>query len=99
MNPGVLSKNSNSLIKIPKQQNHQSPSFKRIVNIYSVNTYKKKKYILSSGSVSNQASNHYNILPTTTSNSSIPAATQAYKGPDDIRTKLQQLREGLGYYN
>ena len=73
MNPGGLNKNSSSLIKIQKQPNHQSPSFKRIVNIYSVNNYKKKKYILSGGSVSNQASNYYNVLPTTTSNSSIQA--------------------------
>jgi len=57
-----------------------SPSYRRIVNIYSVNNiYKKKKYV----------SNHSVV-----SNSSLSNQSAAYRG-DDVKQRLQQLRENI----
>jgi hypothetical protein len=63
----------------------------RIVNIYSVNSnYKKKKFVLSNnGSVPNYQPSNPSIITN---------PSQVYKG-DDIKLKLQQLREGIGYYD
>jgi hypothetical protein len=46
LNPNTSSLSKKSLIvNGPPPKNGQSPNFKRIVNIYSVNSYKKKKQL------------------------------------------------------
>eukprot|EP00347_Sterkiella_histriomuscorum_P013274 403365346 len=92
LNPTNISKN-NIILKATKQH-QQSPNFKRIVNIYSVNNYqKKKKYILNNN---NNSISSYGIQGNNVSTLSNP--NQIYKG-EDIKLKLQQLREGMGYYD
>ncbi|CDW78008.1 protein kinase domain containing protein [Stylonychia lemnae] len=88
LNPSTMNRNN---IILKPQKNQQSPNFKRIVNIYSVNNYKKKKYIINDNNTSNYGIQNAN-------QSQISLASQIYKG-EDIKLKLQQLREGMGYYD
>jgi hypothetical protein len=75
-------KHSSALSRHPVKN---SPQLKHIVNIYSVNSYKKKKFAL----VNNNNSGIQLQAPSEVSGNS-------YK--DDINAKLKLLRDGIGYY-